>query len=115
MSSPRDREPVAGPLGDLDSEVFQRYGYRVVDWIAEYLAHPERVPVLARVKPGDVRGALPATAPGAPESLDAILADFERLILPGITHWNHPGFFAYFSIQGRSPGSSASSCARRST
>jgi aromatic-L-amino-acid decarboxylase len=91
-------------LGDFDPDTFRRHGHRVVDWIAEYLAHPERVPVLARVKPGEVRAALPPAAPEAPESLDAILADFDRLIVPGLTHWNHPGFFAYFAITGSVPG-----------
>jgi aromatic-L-amino-acid decarboxylase len=95
---------VAGPLGDLDPEEFRRQGYAMVDWIAGFLAAPERHPVLARVKPGDVRGALPASAPEDPEPLDRILGDFERVILPGITHWNHPGFFAYFAISGSAPG-----------
>ncbi len=94
----------ADRLGDLDPESFRRHGRRVVDWIADYLAHPERVPVLARVKPGEVRAALPRAAPEAAEPLDAVLDDFERLIVPGVTHWNHPGFFAYFAISGSAPG-----------
>ena len=97
-------EVAAGPFGDLDPEEFRRHGHEVVDWIAGFLAVPERYPVLARVKPGDVRGALPGSAPDGPEPLDRILADFERVILPGITHWNHPGFFAYFAISGSAPG-----------
>ena len=97
-------EVAAGPFGDLDPEEFRRHGHEVVDWIAGFLAAPERYPVLARVKPGDVRGALPGSAPDGPEPLDRILADFERVILPGITHWNHPGFFAYFAISGSAPG-----------
>jgi aromatic-L-amino-acid/L-tryptophan decarboxylase len=97
-------EKVTGAIGDLDPAEFRRRGHEVVDWIAGFLAAPERHPVLARVKPGDVRGALPPTAPEAPEPLDRVLADFERVILPGITHWNHPGFFAYFAISGSAPG-----------
>jgi aromatic-L-amino-acid decarboxylase len=97
-------QPVAGSLGDLDPEEFRRHGHDVVDWIASFLEAPERHPVLARVKPGDIRGALPPTAPGEPEPLDRVLADFERVILPGLTHWNHPGFFAYFAISGSAPG-----------
>jgi len=93
-----------GLQGDFDAETFRRYGHQVIDWIATYLAHPERVPVLARVKPGEIRAALPPAAPEEPESLDAILADFERLVVPGLTHWNHPGFFAYFAISGSVPG-----------
>ncbi len=95
---------VAGPLGDVDPEEFRRQGYAAVDWIARFLAAPERYPVLARVKPGDVRGALPETAPDDPEPLERMLADFDRVVVPGITHWNHPGFFAYFSISGSAPG-----------
>lgn len=91
-------------LGDLDPEEFRRYGHEVVDWVARFLAAPEDHPVLARVKPGDVRRALPSTAPDAPEPLDRVLADFERVILPRLTHWNHPGFFAYFAISGSAPG-----------
>src|SRR6185436_6166760 len=90
--------------GDMDPEDFRREAHRIADWIADYFASPERFPVLARVQPGDIRGGLPASAPERAESFDDILADFERVILPGITHWNHPGFFAYFSISGSGPG-----------
>ncbi len=90
--------------GDMDAESFRRYGHELVDWVADYLSHSERYPVLSRVQPGDVREALPKKAPEHGEDFDAILADFERVILPGITHWNHPGFFGYFAITGSGPG-----------
>jgi aromatic-L-amino-acid/L-tryptophan decarboxylase len=90
--------------GDMDPEAFRREAHRIADWIADYFASPERFPVLAQVQPGDVRNALPASAPERAETFDAILADFERVIVPGITHWNHPGFFAYFAISGSAPG-----------
>ncbi len=96
--------PLPPPLGDLPAEEFARHAHTLVDWIAEYLAHPERYPVLARVAPGDVRGALPDAPPREGEPLGTIVADFERTILPGITHWNHPAFFAYFSISSSAPG-----------
>lgn len=90
--------------GDMDPEAFRREAHRVADWIADYLAAPDRFPVLSKALPGDIRGALPARAPALGESFDNIFADFERIILPGITHWNHPGFFAYFAITGSAPG-----------
>jgi aromatic-L-amino-acid/L-tryptophan decarboxylase len=90
--------------GDMDPEDFRREAHRIADWIADYFAAPERFPVLARVQPGDIRTALPPSAPEGPESFAAIFADFEQTILPGITHWNHPGFFAYFAISGSAPG-----------
>jgi len=88
----------------MDPEAFRKEAHRIADWIADYFADPERFPVLSRVRPGDIRTALPLAAPEHGESFDAIFADFERVILPGITHWNHPGFFAYFSISGSGPG-----------
>jgi aromatic-L-amino-acid decarboxylase len=92
------------PLGDMDADTFRRHGQRALDWIAEYLDHSDRYPVMARVRPGDVRAALPAAPPEQSESFDAILDDFERVIVPGLTHWNHPGFFAYFATSGSAPG-----------
>ena len=83
---------------------FRPQAHRLADWIADYLENPERFPVLSRVQPGDIRDALPADAPEQGEDFDAIFADFERILLPGVTHWNHPGFFAYFAITSSAPG-----------
>jgi aromatic-L-amino-acid decarboxylase len=91
-------------LGDMDPAAFRRYAHQAVEWIAEFLEHPERYPVLAQVEPGQIRSALPARPPERPEPMSEILNDFERTIVPGITHWNHPGFFAYFAITGSGPG-----------
>lgn len=88
----------------MDPADFRRHGRELVDWIAEYLEHPDRYPVLAQVKPGDITAALPTEAPEDPESFGAIMADFERVLVPGLTHWNHPGFLAYFAITGSPPG-----------
>jgi aromatic-L-amino-acid decarboxylase len=85
-------------------EDFRRQAHRLADWIADYLEDPSRYPVLSRVRPGEIRASLPARAPERGEDFDAIFADFERVILPGITHWNHPGFFAYFAITSSAPG-----------
>jgi aromatic-L-amino-acid decarboxylase len=90
--------------GDMDPEAFRIYGHQVVDWIADYLTHAGEYPVLAQTLPGDIRHSLPGQPPRQPESMEAILADFERVLVPGITHWNSPGFLAYFGITGSGPG-----------
>jgi aromatic-L-amino-acid decarboxylase len=78
--------------------------HRVADLVADYLEGVERYPVLPPVKPGDVAAALPASPPAGPEPLDRLLDDYQRLIEPNVTHWNHPGFLAYFAITGSAPG-----------
>jgi aromatic-L-amino-acid/L-tryptophan decarboxylase len=88
----------------MDPSDFRRDGHALVEWIADYLTGSERYPVLPRVAPGDVRRALPAAAPDQGESFEAIFADFERVLLPALTHWNHPGFMAYFASSGSAPG-----------
>ena len=93
-----------GGSPDLPPEMFLRYGKQLVEWIGEYLSNAEQYPVLSSVAPGDISAALPASPPDGPESLDAILADFEETLMPGITHWNHPGFFAYFANSASVPG-----------
>jgi aromatic-L-amino-acid decarboxylase len=91
-------------IRDMQPDELREQGRAVIDRIADYLAHPEKVDVLPGLRPGDVAGALPDEAPEAPEPFDAILADYDRLIVPNTTHWNHPGFFAYFGITGSGPG-----------
>src|SRR6185436_12934993 len=87
-----------------DAATFRRHGHELIDWIADYLEHPDRYPVLSRVSPGDITSALPDHAPEDGQPFDAIMADFERVLVPGLTHWNHPGFLAYFPITGSAPG-----------
>ncbi len=88
----------------MTPEEFKRHGTTLVDWIASYLSHTDQYPVLAQVKPGEIRNQLPSTPPKSGAAFDEIFSEFERVILPGITHWNHPGFFAYFAISGSAPG-----------
>ncbi|GAC1446021.1 MAG: pyridoxal-dependent decarboxylase [Chloroflexota bacterium] len=90
--------------GDMPADVFREHGYRLVDWVASYLDNSERYPVLSRVQPGEIRSLLPQQAPDMPESMEIILKDFEDILMPGITHWNHPAFFAYFAISASAPG-----------
>lgn len=80
----------------MTPEEFRRIGHRVVDWIADYRAAIARRPVMSRDAPGDVRRALPAAPPETGEPLDALLHDMDEIILPGLTHWQHPSFHAYF-------------------
>jgi aromatic-L-amino-acid decarboxylase len=99
-TAPHDRTT----LGDLPVAEFADAARRATRWIEGYLADLGRHPVLAPVQPGEVRAALPAAPPRGPEALADILADFERVIVPGVTHWNHPGFFAYFAVSSSAPG-----------
>jgi len=80
----------------MTPEEFRRTGHALVDWIAEYRAGIEHLPVMSPVTPGAIRAQLPTEPPEVGAPLDSILGDLDRIILPGITHWNHPGFFAYF-------------------
>lgn len=94
----------AGALGDMPADEFRAAGHALVEWIADYLQHAERYPVLAQVTPGEIARSLPASAPEHGESFADILGDVERVIVPGLTHWNSPTFFAYFSICASGPG-----------
>jgi aromatic-L-amino-acid/L-tryptophan decarboxylase len=88
----------------LSPAEFAAAGHEVIDWVARYMREIEQYPVLSRVAPGEVRSHLPASPPALPASWSEIFADFEQYVLPGITHWNHPGFFAYFAITASPPG-----------
>lgn len=90
--------------GDMPVEEFKKYGYQFIDWIAEYLNNMKDYPVLAQINPGDVKSKLPKTPPVQSESLDKVLNDVDEIIMPGMTHWNHPGFMAYFNSSASGPG-----------
>jgi len=87
----------------MQIEEFRGHGHQVIDWIADYLETIENRPVLAQVEPGAIRAQLPAQPPQQPESFDAVLSDVDQIILPGITHWQHPSFFAYFPANASGP------------
>lgn len=86
-----------------DLEQFRRVAHQAVDWIADYLENARRYPVLPRLKPGELMDALPGCGPEQGEPYEALLADFERVVLPAVTHWNHPGYLAYFACTGSPP------------
>jgi len=87
----------------MDGETFRREAHKLVDWMADYLDGVEAYPVRAQVQPGDVAAKLPAQPPAAGTAMADIFADFERDILPGMTHWQHPSFFAYFPANSSPP------------
>jgi aromatic-L-amino-acid decarboxylase len=91
------------PEWNTDIEDFRRAGHEVVDWIAHYLAHARDYPVLPKVKPGELTDALPRSAPDRGEPYNAILKDFDNIILPAVTHWNHPRFMAFFPNSASPP------------
>ncbi|HEX4590706.1 MAG TPA: pyridoxal-dependent decarboxylase [Gemmataceae bacterium] len=84
----------------MSPDEFRRIGHRLIDWIADYRATVETRPVMARTAPGEVKSQLPAAPPEQPEDADAVFRDLEQIILPGLTHWQHPRFFGYFPCNG---------------
>jgi aromatic-L-amino-acid decarboxylase len=95
--------PIEG-VGDMDAEAFRVEAHRVVDWIADYLGSVRDRPVFPDIEPGWLRRRLPAHPPADPESMDAVLEDFRDLVVPAVTHWNHPSFHAYFANSASGPG-----------
>ena len=80
----------------MTPDEFRKAGYAVVDFIADYRERIAERPVMAQTAPGAIKASLPASPPSDPESFEQILADVDRLVLPGLTHWQHPSFFGYF-------------------
>src|SRR5439155_1292574 len=102
--SARSRGARAKPakLSVMDIEDFRRHAHAFVDWMTDYLAGIERYPVRAQVKPGEVAARLGLAPPERGEPMEKIFADFTSVVLPGITHWQHPSFFAYFPAETHS-------------
>jgi len=88
----------------MTPEEFRRLGHQLIDWIADYRARVASLPVASRVAPGAIKAALPATPPDAPEDFQAVFDDLQQILLPGLTHWQHPGFFGYFPSNGSLAG-----------
>jgi len=84
----------------VNPEEFRAFGHRLIDWIADYRASTASRPVMSTVAPGSIRAQLPTTPPEGPESMDAVFRDFERIVVPGLSHWQHPRFFGYFPSNG---------------
>src|SRR5438067_4016892 len=84
----------------MTPEEVRAAGHRLIDWIADYRSRVEQYPVMARTEPGAIKALLPAAPPDAPDSIDAIIADLDRIVVPGLSHWQHPRFFGYFPCNG---------------
>ncbi|MDH3396416.1 MAG: pyridoxal-dependent decarboxylase, partial [Acidimicrobiia bacterium] len=82
---------------------FRKRGREVIDWIADYMERIEGYPVLSTVKPGDIRAMLPEHPPTTGEEFDDVIADLDRIVMPGITHWQSPGFHAFFNANASGP------------
>src|SRR5438128_4991601 len=87
----------------MDTEEFRRHAHAFVDWMADYLAGVEAYPVRAQVKPGEIAARLADGPPATGEPMETIFRDFQAHVIPGITHWQHPGFFAYFPANSSPP------------
>jgi aromatic-L-amino-acid decarboxylase len=104
MSLPSSPKLNENALGDMPPEEFRRYGHQLIDWLADFIANLDAHPVSPAIKPGELRAQLPHAPPQVGEPMREILADVDRLIMPAMTHWNHPEFFAYFVSSGSGPG-----------
>ncbi len=91
-------------MNDMPKDEFEKNGYMLVDWISKYLNEIEKYPPLSQVNPGDILKRIPQTPPTNGEDIENVLADVENILMDGITHWNHPGFMAYFNSTSSGPG-----------
>ncbi len=100
----KDSSNIPSSLGDMPADEFRQYGHQLIDWIADHFQNIDNVPVLPDIKPNKIRKTISSDPPESGESMEDILKDVDGVIMPGMTHWNHPDFFAYFSITGSGPG-----------
>ena len=104
MQKAKKSDGLSPTTGDMGREEFRRFGHELIDWISDYFDHLEDLPVLAQIEPGDLKAQLPSSPPEQGEPMEQIIADVDRLIVPALTHWSHPSFFAYFATSTSAPG-----------
>jgi aromatic-L-amino-acid decarboxylase len=97
------REGEEGASYHMTPDEFRRWGHETVEWVARYMERVEDLPVLARVEPGEVRSWLPATPPERPDDFAEVLADLDRVVVPGLTHWQSPNWYAFFPANASGP------------
>jgi aromatic-L-amino-acid decarboxylase len=97
-------ENISKKLGDMPVEEFRKVGHELIDWAADYIRNIETYPVLSQAEPGDIKNKIPSSPPQNSENMNDIISDFKEIVVPGITHWNHPGFMAYFNSSASMPG-----------
>ncbi len=102
--APQLHDGTAPPSGDMSADEFRRFGHELIDWISDYFERIEDLPVLSQINPGDLKAQLPTSAPQRGEPMAQIIADVDRLLVPALTHWSHPSFFAYFATSTSAPG-----------
>jgi len=102
--APQLHDGTAPQSGDMSADEFRRFGHELIDWISDYFERIEDLPVLSQITPGDLKAQLPTSAPQRGEPMAQIIADVDRLIVPALTHWSHPSFFAYFATSTSAPG-----------
>ncbi|HLP60794.1 MAG TPA: pyridoxal-dependent decarboxylase, partial [Candidatus Deferrimicrobium sp.] len=88
---------------NMDLEHFRQHAHEMVDWMVDYFQNIEDFPVKSQVKPGDIKQQLPLSPPEQGEPFETIMKDVDQIIMPGITHWQHPSFFAYFNANNSYP------------
>src|SRR5882762_1212699 len=92
-----------GPAGAIPTFDLRRDGYATIDWAANYLENVRKYPVMAQVSPGDIAASLPERMPEKGEPFSSVLTDLDQVIMPGVTHWQHPRFFSYFATTSSEP------------
>jgi aromatic-L-amino-acid decarboxylase len=98
------KENNSNNFGDMPVDEFRKSGHELIDWAADYLQNIGNYTVLSKVIPGEIKNRIPFAPPENPGEMDEIISDFKEIVIPGITHWNHPGFMAYFNSSASMPG-----------
>ena len=105
LPDPDNSDNLSGPTPSyhMDPDEFRRHGYALIDWLANYMETVGERQVMPDVEPGDIAASIPATAPEKPERFEDLIGDLDKVVMPGITHWQSPGWFAYYPATTSGP------------